>query len=99
MSNTKIRHIATGAAVAVTLAVAPATATAGFAAEMKAAGKVERKVSQMYPRYNPTASCDQLSSRRFWCSYVAMKGDCMVTGKARVNSGRVRIVANNKNCF
>lgn len=99
MSNTKIRSLAVTAAVAAGVALTPTTAQAGFMAEMKAAGKVERKVSRMYPRYNPTASCDQISSRKFWCSYVAMKGDCMVTGKARVTSGRVRIVANNKNCF
>jgi len=95
----RLRVLFASAAVTLGAVLVPTVAQAGVMAEINAAGKVERKVNRMHPGYNPVATCDQIGSRKFWCSYIASRGDCFVSGKARVNYGRVRIVANNKDCF
>ena len=85
--------------VAVSSLAMPATAQADFMAEMKAAGKVERKVTRKHPGWNIVAACDQYGRRKFWCNYTGSKGDCFVTGKARVKGSRIRLIGDEVTCF
>jgi hypothetical protein len=61
------------AAVALSLAV-PTVAHADFSAEMRAAGKVEQKAISRYRGFNVTATCDQQSRTKFWCTFIGNKG-------------------------
>lgn len=95
----KTRLIAASTAVILTGLVVPTAGHAGFAAEIKAANKVEQRVEKRYRGYNITATCDQETKTRFYCSFIGSKGDCYVTGKAWVKRGRASIISANKNCF
>jgi hypothetical protein len=74
-------------ALAGTAAAAPA-AHASFSLELKAAGWVERDATRYYPRYDFTASCDQYSRTRFWCTVFGSAGNCYRSGHASVRLTR-----------
>jgi hypothetical protein len=78
----------------------PATASASFDAELKAANRAEQKLQRRYPGYSVYAFCDQ-QGRRFWCSVGGSRGDCFVSGHAWVKRypWRVRLVGVTRSCF
>ena len=71
------------AACAVLMAAIPATASAGWASELKAGNRAEQKLQNRYSGYSVYAFCDQ-QGRRFWCSVGGSRGDCFVSGHAWV---------------
>lgn len=74
------KKVAIGLSVAASL-ISPSVAQADIFTEMAAANRVEQKVVRAYPGYDPVATCDQ-QGRRFWCSFIADKGHCYLSGRA-----------------
>jgi hypothetical protein len=98
-----VRKTAVLAATVASLLV-PAVAQADFTKELKAGGAVERKLTTRYHGYNFTASCDQTSRTRFWCTFIGDRASCFKSGHARVRKStytgyRVSIASSSTSCF
>jgi len=85
----RIRHlIAALAVICAAGAAVPAAASASWEQEMRAASRLEQAVTRKYPRFNFSASCDQMNPGRYWCSLFGHSGDCYRSAKANVRAVR-----------
>ena len=77
----------------------PATASAGWEAEIKAGNRAEQALQRKYRGYSVYGFCDQ-QGRRFWCTVGGSRGDCFVSGHAWVNRYyQTRLVGVTRSCF
>jgi hypothetical protein len=79
----------------------PAIGSADIGSELRAGNKAEQRLQRSYRGYTVVAVCDQEGSRRFWCSASGYRGDCFVSGHARVTRypWHLRLVGVNRSCF
>lgn len=71
-------------AVLVSLIVGVAPASAGVIEEIAAGDAVEAKLEKRDHRYSFTASCRQLSKKRFTCKFAGFRSHAVVDGRATV---------------